>query len=198
MILIPWSVYPPFTEETYYVVIYHIVIQYHQERLLLQDMRTSKRKKTSTSGAAAATADSDAGGTRKGQNKSKRSKTAAVGNEPSGGATSAAASASSQLSSAMTTSLQPSNILLSTPADSTWLSPSLCLLRSQIEYFAACPSDLTAKNRSGGNKAAVVIGQVGIRCIWCNHRPRGDRAKGSELYPSNIGLIHQAVRNYQR
>ena len=150
-------------------------------------MRTSKRKNTSTSGAAAATADSDAS-TRKGQNKSKRSKIAA----------SAAASASSQLSSSMTTSLQPSKILLSTSADSTWLSPSLCLLRSQIEYFAACPSDLTAKNRSGGNKAAVVIGQVGIRCIWCNHRPRGDRAKGSELYPSNIGLIHQAVRNYQR
>ena len=156
-------------------------------------MRTSKRKNTSTSGAAAATAataataDSDAS-TRKGQNKSKRSKIA----------TSAAASASSQLSSSMTTSLQPSKILLSTSADSTWLSPSLCLLRSQIEYFAACPSDLTAKNRSGGNKAAVVIGQVGIRCIWCNHRPRGDRAKGSELYPSNIGLIHQAVRNYQR
>ena len=163
-------------------------------------MRTSKRKKTSTSGAAVATADSDAGGVSVtiGQNKSKRSKTAVVGNEPSGGATSAAAAASSQLFSSMTTSLQPSNILLSTPADSTWLSPSLCLLRSQIEYFAACPSDLAAKNRGGGNKAAIVIGQVGIRCIWCNHRPRGDRAKGSELYPSNIGLIHQAVRNYQR
>ena len=95
-------------------------------------------------------------------------------------------------------SQQPSSILLSTSADATWLSPSLCLLRSQIEYFGASPSDFTAKNRSGGNKAAVVIGQVGIRCIWCNHRPRGDRAKGSELYPSNIGLIHQAVRNYQR
>ena len=162
-------------------------------------MRTSKRKKTSTSGAAAATADSDAGGVSVtiGHNKSKRSKTAER-SKTAAGATSAAAAASSQLSSAMTTSLQPSNILLSTPADSTWLSPSLCLLRSQIEYFAACPSDLTAKNRSGGNKAAVVIGQVGIRCIWCNHRPRGDRAKGSELYPSNIGLIHQAVRNYQR
>ena len=90
------------------------------------------------------------------------------------------------------------SILLSTSTDAEWLSPALCLLRSQIEYFAARPQDLTAKNRSGGNKAAVIVGQVGIRCVWCKHRPRGERAKGSELYPSNIGLIHQAVRNYQR
>ena len=92
---------------------------------------------------------------------------------------------------------QPS-VLLSTPADAQWLSPALCLLRSQIEYFAAQPQDLSAKNRSGGNKAAVVIGQVGIRCVWCKDCPRSQRSKGSELYPSNIGLIHQAVRNYQR
>ena len=149
-------------------------------------MRTSKRKNTSTSGAAAATADSDAS-TRKGQNKSKRSKIAA----------SAAASASSQLSSSMTTSLQPSKILLSTSADSTWLSPSLCLLRSQIEYFAARSFDLRG-NKAKTKRGGIAIEQVGIRCIWCNHHPREDRANGSELYPKNIGLIHQAVRNYQR
>ena len=39
-------------------------------------------------------------------------------------------------------SQRPSSILLSTSADATWLSPSLCLLRSQIEYFAARSSDL--------------------------------------------------------
>ena len=164
-------------------------------------MRTSKRKKTSTSRAHAAAADSEARGISTiGLSKSKRSKTAAGGTGPFDGATSAAASALAEPSSSSMASQQqqPSSILLSTSEDATWLSPSLCLLRSQIEYFAALPSDLTAKNRSGGNKAAVVVGQVGIRCIWCNHRPRGDRAKGSELYPSNIGLIHQAVRNYQR
>ena len=107
---------------------------------------------------------------------------------------------SSGTSSAQVDSSAPHHpsILLSTSTDAEWLSPALCLLRSQIEYFAARPQDLTAKNRSGGNKAAVVVGQVGIRCVWCKDCPRGERSKGSELYPSNIGLIHQAVRNYQR
>ena len=94
-------------------------------------------------------------------------------------------------------SQQPSSILLSTSADATWLSPSLCLLRSQIEYFAARSFDLRG-NKAKTKRGGIAIEQVGIRCIWCNHHPREDRANGSELYPKNIGLIHQAVRNYQR
>jgi len=106
------------------------------------------------------------------------------------------------------------SVSLSSPNDSDWLSPALCLLRSQIECFAytataAAPASdpkgtAKAPGRGGGRgkgnrpTGGVVIGQVGIRCRWCKHVPRHDRARGSELFPSNIGLIHQAVRNYQR
>jgi len=90
------------------------------------------------------------------------------------------------------------SILLSHPDDSDLLSPYLCIIRKQIEVFVSTPEDIEAKLSVGGNKIPPVVGQIGLRCIYCKHIPFRDRAKSSESYPNLLKNIHQSVRNYQR
>jgi hypothetical protein len=87
---------------------------------------------------------------------------------------------------------------MSQPDDPSWLTPYLCLLRSQLEVFAATPEEIKAKLSTGGNKVPPIAGQVGIRCVHCKTWDYKDRAKSSESFPSCIKNVHQAVRNFQR
>ena len=89
-------------------------------------------------------------------------------------------------------------LLMSQPTDSEWLTPYLCLLRSQLEVFSATKSDIAAKLSTGGNKVTLVVGQVGIRCVHCKTVRHKERARSSESFPSCVKNVHQAVRNYQR
>ena len=89
------------------------------------------------------------------------------------------------------------SLTMARPTDPEWLTPYLCLLR-QLEVFSATPSDIAAKLSTGGNKVPPVVGQVGIRCVWCKGVRHRDRAKSSESFPSCVRNVHQAVRNYQR
>lgn len=89
-------------------------------------------------------------------------------------------------------------LFMSQPEDSSWLTPYLCLLRSQLEVFSATPEEVAAKLSTGGNKVPPIPGQVGIRCVHCKNLDYKQRAKSSESFPSCIKNVHQAVRNYQR
>ena len=90
------------------------------------------------------------------------------------------------------------HLLMSQPTDRAWLTPYLCLLRSQLEVYSATESDIAAKLSTGGNKVPPVVGQVGIRCVHCKDVRHKERAKSSESFPSCVRNVHQAVRNYQR
>ena len=90
------------------------------------------------------------------------------------------------------------HLLMFQPTDKEWLTPYLCLLRSQIEVYSATASDIAAKLATGGNKVPPVVGQVGIRCVHCKDVRHKERAKSSESFPSCVRNVHQAVRNYQR
>ena len=90
------------------------------------------------------------------------------------------------------------HLLMSQPTDRNWLTPYLCLLRSQLEVYSATESDIAAKLSTGGNKVPPVVGQVGIRCVHCKGVRHKERAKSSESFPSCVRNVHQAVRNYQR
>ena len=90
------------------------------------------------------------------------------------------------------------HLLMFQPTDKEWLTPYLCLLRSQIEVYSATASDIAAKLATGGNKVPPVVGQVGIRCVHCKGVRHKERAKSSESFPSCVRNVHQAVRNYQR
>ena len=82
---------------------------------------------------------------------------------------------------------------LSLPSDAENLSKSLCILRGQIEIFAATSDDVAARKRHPPK-----LGAVGLRCRHCNHLPISSRAKGSVSYPKSISLIHQTIRNFHR
>ena len=57
--------------------------------------------------------------------------------------------------------------------DEKYLSPQLCLTRSQIELFAATESDIASRRSAGGRSISrsLHIGSVGLRCIHCKHLP---------------------------
>ena len=105
---------------------------------------------------------------------------------------------------------------LASPEDDTCLSGLMCLLRAQIEVFAATSGDVSdrtsKKTRTGGggprgaappkepvnSPVPITPGRVGIRCKHCVHLPRGAKAKGAVSYPNSIRIMNQAVRNWQR
>ena len=89
-------------------------------------------------------------------------------------------------------------LLLATKEDKHWLSDLVCLIRENIEVFAATPEDVAARSRRGGIKKPIDCGRVGIRCIHCAHLPHEHKAKGAVSYPNSIRIVHQAVRNWQR
>jgi len=87
---------------------------------------------------------------------------------------------------------------LSSPSDEAYLSPLVCLIRSQIEIFSATEADVHARAALGGVVQTIRLGRVGIRCIHCWDRPAKERANGAVSYPASIRVLNQAVRNWQR
>ena len=92
----------------------------------------------------------------------------------------------------------PYTPLLLTPLDERHLSPQLCLIRSLLRFFPASPEDMEVRRRKGGAKRPLLPDQVGICCVHCAPLPPAERPNGAVSYPKNVGLVHQAVRNWQR
>jgi hypothetical protein len=64
--------------------------------------------------------------------------------------------------------------------------------QQNIEVFTATLSDVEAP--APGRKHAVVVGQVGLRCIHCRHTMRSsERVKRAVCYPSSIKRIYRTV-----
>jgi hypothetical protein len=87
--------------------------------------------------------------------------------------------------------------VLSLSTDSDSLSDRQCYVRTtMVEIFAASEKDVAARHTKGAQK--LMVGQVGIRCVYCSHlRPR-DRAERAVCYPSSISRIYQTVADMQR
>ena len=84
-------------------------------------------------------------------------------------------------------------ISLYLPCDEATLSAYQCLVRQQIEFFAASPLDVE-QTIQGRNKK-IEPGQVGIRCRHCKHIPTKRRARGAVYYPSKLSCIYQMSQN---
>lgn len=66
------------------------------------------------------------------------------------------------------------------------------MLQQNIEVFQATKTDVDAP--APGRKHAVVVGQVGLRCIHCRHTTRtSERVKRAVCYPSSIKRIYRTV-----
>lgn len=87
---------------------------------------------------------------------------------------------------------------LHSPSDATYLSPLVCLIRSQLEVFSATPEDVEARASFGSLVQTISVGRVGIRCVHCRDRPAPDQARGAVSYPASIRVLNQATRNWQR
>lgn len=106
-------------------------------------------------------------------------------------ASAAAAAAASAVSQC------PPVIPMADEDDATNLSENLAFLRRQLEYFEATTEDVQIRQAKGGKHRTVHAGQVGIRCVHCAHRLFADRPAGAVAFPTSIGLVYQAVRNWQ-
>jgi len=82
---------------------------------------------------------------------------------------------------------------LSLPRDEERLSDYQCLVRKQIQVFAAGPDDVDS-HAQGRNKP-IVLGQVGIRCRHCAGVSSHHRGRGSTYYPSKLLGLYQAAQN---
>ena len=87
---------------------------------------------------------------------------------------------------------------LHSPSDATYLSPLVCLMRSQLEVFSATQADVEARSSFGALVQTISVGRVGIRCVHCRDRPAADQARGAVSYPASIRVLNQATRNWQR
>lgn len=101
-------------------------------------------------------------------------------------------------------------IPLASPSDSDTLSPLQCYIRAHcVEYFEATLSDVspsrlsadfksTSKNKQQrGRRSPIVLGRIGIRCVYCKHCPYNLRASQSTSFPSNLDKIYSAVVMWQ-
>ncbi|KAL3798831.1 hypothetical protein HJC23_004619 [Cyclotella cryptica] len=101
-------------------------------------------------------------------------------------------------------------IPLASESDSDTLSPLQCYIRAHcVEYFEATLSDVSPsissadfKNSSRnqqqrGRRSPIVIGRIGIRCVYCKHCPYNLRASQSTSFPSNLDKIYSAVVMWQ-
>ena len=108
-----------------------------------------------------------------------------------------AATASAAAAAASAVSQCPPVIPMADEKDATNLSENLAFLRWQLEYFEATTEDVQIRQAKGGRHRTVHAGQVGIRCVHCAHRLFADRSAGAVAFPTSIGLVYQAVRNWQ-
>ena len=86
---------------------------------------------------------------------------------------------------------------LAMPSDHESLSNRQCYVRSEfVELFTATESDVASRHSKGAQK--LYVGQIGLRCRYCQHIPIRDRTERSVCYPSSISRIYQTVADMQR
>lgn len=96
-----------------------------------------------------------------------------------------------KVSSSSNDSLYPPRSL-AMPNDQDHLSPYQCLLRKQMQFFAADWDDIAVIQ---GRNKPVVRQQVGLRCIHCAHIPIKNRDKGSTYFSSRLDALYQSAQN---
>ena len=113
-------------------------------------------------------------------------------------AAAAAAAAGNKSKASASNCSSRKTIPMSDEHDAKCLSDSLAFFRRQLEYFQATAEDVEIRKKKGGRHGTVHVGQVGIRCIHCAHRPAEKRSTGAVAFPTSTGMVYQAVRNWQR
>uniref|UniRef100_A0A7S3P7M9 Uncharacterized protein n=1 Tax=Amphora coffeiformis TaxID=265554 RepID=A0A7S3P7M9_9STRA len=85
------------------------------------------------------------------------------------------------------------SISLALTTDRTNLSDYQCMIREQIDLFAATQADIDSSAQ--GRNRPIVVGQVGIRCRHCAPLPSSRRSRGAVYYPAKLSGLYQAAQN---
>jgi hypothetical protein len=72
------------------------------------------------------------------------------------------------------------------------LSEFQCLIRKGIELFEA--SHVEVASTAKGRNRKLVLGQVGIQCMYCHYLPPKERVRGAMYYPQKLPGIYQAAQ----
>lgn len=90
-------------------------------------------------------------------------------------------------------------ISLALNTDEDYLSPLHCFERRYcVEAFTATEDDIAQPRHFKTHGARVVVGQVGIRCLHCKHRPLSARGERAVCFPSSLKNIYHSIETWQR
>ena len=91
------------------------------------------------------------------------------------------------------------SVSLALNEDDDALSPLHCFMRRYcVEAFSATPEDVATPRYGKSHGVKVVVGQVGIRCIYCKHRPINQRPERAVCFPSSLRNIYHSIETWQR
>jgi hypothetical protein len=102
---------------------------------------------------------------------------------------------------ALQSTWHPGQVSLSLDEDDDALSELHCFMRRYcVQVFSASAEDVAIPRygRSKSVKVQVQVGQVGIRCLYCSHKPTGARSEGAISYPSSLKNIYHSIETWQR
>jgi hypothetical protein len=102
-------------------------------------------------------------------------------------------------SSTQVTKWYPGSVSLSLSEDDDVLSSLHCFMRRYcVEAFSATPEDVSTPRYGKAHGVKVVVGQVGIRCLYCKHRPVHQQPERSVCFPSSLRNIYHSIETWQR
>ena len=80
-------------------------------------------------------------------------------------------------------------------SDGEWLSEVNCFVRKYcVEAFSATEEDVLSTSKRG----RITLHQVGIRCLYCKHKPLKERAVAAVSYPTSVAGIYESVKRWVR
>jgi len=91
------------------------------------------------------------------------------------------------------------SVTLAISEDEESLSPLHCFMRKYcVEAFSASAEDVSTPRYGKSHGRNIVVGQVGIQCVHCKHRPYARRQERSVCFPSSIKNIYHSIETWQR
>jgi hypothetical protein len=80
-------------------------------------------------------------------------------------------------------------------SDQDWLSPLNCFIRDKcVEVFSASADDVNRNTKLG----RISIYQVGLRCVFCKHRPKDATQVAAVSFPVSVDGIYESVKRWQK
>jgi hypothetical protein len=95
-------------------------------------------------------------------------------------------------STAAATTPNTDTVRLSLSSDRSNLSEYQCLIREQVDLFAATQEEIDGSAQ--GRNRPIVVDQVGIQCRHCSSLPSSRRSRGAVYFPAKLNGLYQAAQ----